>query len=59
MRLHALALVDASNIDRFARIELGGSLSGAENRNPRLFRTTLIVRRHRITFSKGTEAKRL
>ena len=29
MRLHALALVDASNIDRFARIELGGSLSGA------------------------------
>ena len=29
MRLHALALVDASNVDRYARINAGGSLTGA------------------------------
>jgi len=30
MRLHALGLVDASNVDRFAWMELGGSVSGEE-----------------------------
>ncbi|MFX1605721.1 MAG: hypothetical protein ACFFDD_07425 [Promethearchaeota archaeon] len=30
MRLHALGLVDASNIDRFVWVPLGGTLSGAD-----------------------------